>query len=236
MVIILFFLHILEWVRRMNYVMGQSFHINCYDYTELEQAFMKKTYELSISYPFKWYEFIHNIIDNRKVTYFKDTTMIVSLLELELSQIKILFEVLKEYLKLKLIKKILYKREFIIVHFHSVKTKEIWEIKNLWCSVTSYFMLKENYPDAKVYIRGVLQDNESKELVDLIFVFHQTIYLIQSTIPLKKEYHGCTSIYLYYERSRFLSIPTDVKMLKFSFDVSCLLKNFDTILEFENAF
>ena len=36
--------------------------------------------------------------------------MIVTLIELELGQVKILFEILKEYLKLKLIKKILYKR------------------------------------------------------------------------------------------------------------------------------
>ena len=75
----------------MNYLVNGSQIINFYTYNKLDYDFMDKTYYIGMKYPYKWYEFIHNIIHNQKITYFKDTTMIVSLLALDIHQIRILF-------------------------------------------------------------------------------------------------------------------------------------------------
>ncbi len=222
----------MEWVIIMNYLVSSTYNINYYEYSDLELNFMKKTYEIGMSYPFKWYDFINKIIGNRKTTYFKDTTMIVTLIELELGQVKILFEILKEYLKLKLIKKILYKREFIIVHFYSIKTKEVFEQTNFWQSIFCYFALKEYYPSLDVNLRGVINQNNHKELVDLIVNTNNEIYLINSTNPLLGGYPDTKKAMIVYDIPRNLRIPTDNKIIKFSFDVNTLLFNFERIIDY----
>lgn len=218
----------------MNYLISQSFNINYYDYSIIEEQFIKKTYELGTTYPFKWYEFINKIIGNREVTYFKDTTMIINLLNLDLPQVKILFEILKNYLKNNLLKKILYKREYIIVHFHTIKTKEIFEKKNLWMAVCCYYMLKDENSEAEIFLRGVIQKENTKELVDLVVSDNNKIYLINVTTPLKNDYDDSEVVYLYYEKSRNLKIPSHTKLLHFSFDRNQLLNNFEHIKVLEH--
>lgn len=213
----------------MNYLMSGSFNINYYDYSELDLAFIKKTYEIGTTYPFKWYEFINQIINNPQVTYFKDTTMIVNLLTLDNSKIKTLFEILKEYLKNKLIRKILYKREYIIVHFHTIKSKEIFSIKNLWLSVCCYYMLRQENDELEIFLRGVIQKERTKELVDLVVVTNDKTYLINSTTPLINDYDDSEKVFLYYERTRDLAVPKSTKILRFSFDASRLLSNFEKL-------
>lgn len=211
----------------MNYLMSQSFNINYYDYSIIEQQFIKKTYEIGTTYPFKWYEFINKIIGNNEVTYFKDTTMIINLLNLDLSQVKILFEILKKYLKNNLVRKILYKREYIVVHFHSQKTMEIFSVKNLWIAVCCYYMLKDENSDVEVFLRGVIQNETSKELVDLVVMDQSKTYLINVTNALQNKYDDSEVVYLYYDRNRNWNIPKDVKLLRFSFDRNQLLSNFE---------
>lgn len=222
-------------VMNMNYLMSGSFNINYYDYSELDLEFIKKTYEIGTTYPFKWYEFINQIINNPQATYFKDTTMIVNLLVLDKNLIKILFEILKEYLKNKLVRKILYKREYIIVHFHSIKSKEIFEIKNLWLSVCCYYMLIQQNEEFEVFLRGVIQKEKTKELVDLVVVTPTKTYLINSTVPLINNYDDSEKVFLYYERTRGLIVPDATKMLRFSFDAGRLLSNFEKLKVYETV-
>lgn len=217
----------------MNCLVSSTYNVNYYDYTKLELEFMKKTYELGMTYPFKWYEFINKIIGNRKITYFKDTTMIITIIDLEISKIKVLFEILKEYLKFKLIKKILYKREFIIVHFYSNKTKDVFEQPNLWISVMAYYMLKDGGIFGDISLRGVIHQAKYKEMVDLIIVTNDATYLLNSRIPLSNVYEDVIPIYLYYEKNRNLHIPNFNYQLKFSFDEETFLSNFDHLLRYE---
>jgi len=215
----------------MNYLVSSTYNINFYEYTDLELNFMKKSYDLGMRYPFKWYEFMNKIIGNPKITTFIDTTMIVNLLDLEVSQIKILFELLKEYLKLKLLKKILYKKEFIIVHFHTQKTTEVFKEKNLWIAIFSYFILKEYYPSLDIYLRGVICENNHKEIVDLIVNTNNSTYLLNSTKALSKNYDDAVSSFILYDFPRNLKIPENTFKIKFSFDVNTLLFNFEKLLE-----
>lgn len=217
----------------MNYLVSSTYNVNYYEYTKLELEFMKKCYELGTTYPFKWYEFINKIVGNRKTTYFKDTTMIVTIVDLELEQVKVLFEILKEYLKLKLIRKILYKREFIIVHFYSTKTKDIFEQPNLWLSVFSYFMIKNSDIYADVNLRGVIHQDNNKELVDLVIVTDKVNFLVNSRTPLLGHYDDAFSVYLYYEKNRNMAIPDSTYQLRFSFDKKTFLHNFEHLLRYE---
>ena len=220
----------MSWVLIMTFLYNNNYSVNYFEQTSLDKKFYEKTYQLSKRFPLKWYEFINKVLGNDKITYFKDTTMIINLIDLELSIVKITFELLKEYYKDDLLKKIIYKKEYIIVHFHSVKTKEVLQNKNLWQSIYLYYILKENYDNLNVYLRGVIRKNINEyESVDLIIKDNNDLYLVSSTSPITLEYGKSKNIFLYNERSRFLKIPTHNTCLKFSFDPNQFLLNFECI-------
>lgn len=221
--------HILEGVIIMKYLKIDNYHINYYDYTSLDWEFMDLTNKLVKTYPFKWYTLMKKIINEPKITYFKDTTMIVSLLHLEFSQIKMLFEILKEYLKVRLIKKIIYKKEFIIVHFHSLRTKEVMETPNLWQAINYYYTIKEAFPEMSVYLRGVIGNQEQVENVDLIVTSQDKTYLINSSKPLLFDTMGkCFKGFLFTELSRFTKIAPDTGKIRYAFDENSQVKSLES--------
>lgn len=216
----------------MKYLKSDNYHINYYDYTNLDWEFMSLTNKLVKTYPFKWYTFMKKIINEPKITYFKDTTMIVSLLHLEFSQIKILFEILKEYLKVRLIKKIIYKKEFIIVHFHSLRTKEVMEVPNLWQAINYYYTIKTAFPEMTAYLRGVLGNHEQVEMVDLIVTNRDKTYLINASKPLAFITDNmCHKGFLYTELSRFTKIDIDTGKIRYAFDENSQIKSLENFFQ-----
>lgn len=207
----------------MNYLVNGSQIINFYTYNKLDYDFMDKTYYIGMKYPYKWYEFIHNIIHNKKITYFKDTTMIVSLLALDIHQIRILFEVLKEYLKDRLLKKVLYYREFIIVHFHNNKTINILKTKYVWMALFTYYMIKEHLTNIDVYFQGYIEVKDEKEFIDLIINHNNTIYLITTNTILENRY---SNIKLFFLSDRLVNhrlLPEYYSSIKFSLNQNDLI-------------
>lgn len=158
-----------------------KYQIIYYTHTKFDYLFYHKTYELGMKYPYKWYDFIHNIMNNPKVTYYKDTTLIITLIDLEIYQVKILFEFLKEYLKERLIKKVLYHREFLIVHFFNNNTINVFKVKNLWMSIYGYYMIKSVDIDVDLHLLGVVKHDKKDNKIDLILHQNDRIYLINST-------------------------------------------------------
>lgn len=217
----------------MNYLVSSTYYITYFNYTEIELKFMKKTYELSLKYPFKWYEFINKIMQDKIATYFKDTTMIINLMELELNQVKILFEILKEYLKLKLLKKIIYKKEFIIIHFYTEKTKEIFASPRLWLAINTYFILKERNPELDLTFGGVLNSSSIKEEVDLVLIYRERTYLINVSHPLQKNYEDTSKVMIVDDVVSNDKLPENIQKVKFSFDAKTLSTNFFRVLEHE---
>lgn len=212
----------------MTFLYNPKFSVNYFEQTHHDNLFYYKTYQLAKTFPLKWYEFINKVVGNNQITYFKDTTMIINLIDLDLSLVKITFEVLKEYYKDNLFSKIIYKKEYIIVHFLSVKTKEVFEHINLWQAIYLYYIIKENYNDLNVYLRGIIRKNVNEyENVDLIIKDKNDLYLVSSTNPISEIYGVSKNIYLYNKRSRNVLIPLHNNHLIFSFDPNQFLTNFE---------
>lgn len=205
------------------------YSINYYELKKIDSLFYEKTYELSNRYPFKWYTFINKIIANKKITYFNDTTMIVNLIDLDIHNVKILFEVIKEYFKEDLFKKVIYKKEFIIVHFHTNLTKDVFERKNLWQVIYLYSVLKKEYKNLNLYLRGNIRYNNEIEEVDLIINDKDNYYLVNSNNQIKRKYYKSTNLFLYNELYRNQNILEDNNLFRFSFNENQLLSNFETI-------
>lgn len=217
----------------MNYLSHESLVINYFEYNKIDLMFMDKTYSIGIKYPYKWYEFIHSIIHNQRITYFKDTTMIVTLLDLDMNQIKILFEILKEYLKVKLLKKVLYYREFIIVHFHNIKTTNILRNKCLWISMFAYYMIKDKLYNIDIHLQGIIRDNEHKDIVDLIIKHNNILYLISSNKILDNIYPNVRYVYLIDRLVNYKTLPNYYKNIKFSLNQNEFIKEFINLLLLE---
>lgn len=212
----------------MTFLYNGNYSINYFELNDLDKKFHKKTYELSKSYPLKWYHFIYKVINNNKITYFKDTTMIINLIDLDLSLVKITFEILKEYFKETLILKLIYKKEYIIVDFHSVKTKEVFQNKDLWKSIYLYYVIKDNYDDVSLYLRGIIRKNINEyENIDLIIKDNEKLYLVNSSSPINEIYGKSNNVYLYDRRSRNITVPSHNTHLLFSFDPNQILSNFE---------
>lgn len=102
--------------------------------------FVDYTNNLIRTKPFLWHNFI-SIFKNKVVYFEKNETLIISLLKLSDKQVETLFIVLKEYLKRKLFKKIIYKKEFIIIHFLETYSVTIFTNQDFWKYIPYYFDL-----------------------------------------------------------------------------------------------
>lgn len=170
-------------------------------------------------HPLWWEIFIENIIHNPKITYINNTTMIISIYELDVTKVIILLEVLKEMKKSELVK-IINKREFLIIHIKDNEILEYLMSKTKWINLIVYKMLSEEYPNNKVYLKN-----------ELIFIDNNKIhYLI--TDPTQEyildENHEYTYLYknLYIKHLGLLK-----KHLKYYADRTLFIKKFKEYLK-----
>ena len=170
-------------------------------------------------HPLWWEIFIENIIHNPKITYINNTTMIISIYELDVTKVIILLEVLKEMKRSELVK-IINKREFLIIHIKDNEILEYLMSKTKWINLIVYKMLSEEYPNNKVYLKN-----------ELIFIDNNKIhYLI--TDPTQEyildENHEYTYLYknLYIKHLGLLK-----KHLKYYADRTLFIKKFKEYLK-----
>lgn len=132
---------------------------------------IRKLYAIVVNvfnvHPLWWEVFIENIIHNQKITYINNTTMIISVYELDITKVIILFEILKEMKKKELVK-IINKREFLIIHIKDMEILEYLASKTKWINLIVYKMLSEEYPNNKVYLKNELIFIDNKKIHHLI--------------------------------------------------------------------
>ncbi len=169
-------------------------------------------------HPLWWEVFIENIIHNQKITYINNTTMIISIYELDTTKAIILFEILKEMKKKELVK-IINKREFLIIHIKDDEILEYLISKTKWINLVVYKMLSEEYPKNKVYLKN-----------ELIFVDNNKIhYLI--TDPTKEYVSDETHEYAYLCKNQYLKhLGLLKKQLKYYADRTLFIKKFQEYL------
>lgn len=143
-------------------------------------------------HPLWWEVFVEDIVNNEKTTFINDTTMIISIYELPVSKVIILFNVLKELKRHDLLTKIINKREFLIIHINDKVVLDYLISTTKWINLIVYKMLNETFLENKIYLKD-----------EIIFVDDKRIlYLI--TDPTHKYISDQKHQYIYLYKNKYI--------------------------------
>lgn len=180
------------------YFVDRNFSIQTFDLSKLDNKFIEISYIYSNKFPFKWNFFVNKIIDKKEIFYARDTTSIININEIEFKKIDIVFEILKLYLNSGIIRKIIYKKEFAIVHFNDLFHIELLTNRGFLISIGLYKFIKEHFKMCSVYFGGILSIGSNKKIITMIMKKDNKLYVFdygsELTYKLNDE---CVMINLY---------------------------------------
>ena len=113
--------------------------------------------EINETHPLWWPEFIN------------DTTIIFGLYELKADEVIILYSILKKFKKEKLLVKVIYKREFLIVHFNNTEIIDYLIEPNKWLNLVVYKKISEKYNPSSLLLNPTEDET-------LRFIYQGTVY------------------------------------------------------------
>lgn len=112
---------------------------------ELNDRIVLEIIDILKTRPSWWIIYLLYIINDPKVTYQKDTTLIISIYGLKPHRIIILYSILKRFYQLGLIKKVIYKKEFVIVHMIDVEAFRVLSSKDYWKLLLIKYLIEEEH-------------------------------------------------------------------------------------------
>lgn len=165
--------------------------------TKVDETFIKISYTYQRQFPFKWDFFVHDVIDNHRIAYFKDTTAIFNLESIEFKDVSVLFHILKMYLNYKVIVKIIHKKEFIIAHFNPNFHMEYIKTPTILMSLSLYhIMINANF--GKTYLGGILTTDYQKRIINIILETKHKLYIFDGNDKIDYQLsENCVVIRLY---------------------------------------
>ena len=104
---------------------------------------------------------------NADITYARDSTLIITLAKLRELMVKDLFEILNIFYQNNHIKKLIYKKEFLIIHFTSRYSLKVLCDKTYYMYIDYYFFFKDK--GLECYLNPIISIQNIKEEVDLVF-------------------------------------------------------------------
>lgn len=183
-----------------------------YELNKNNIAFIKLCTNLMNKYPFKWFYFME--IFKKDVIYIKDTTIIIELLKLNYDEINNIFIYFKEFLNNKIITKLIYKKEYLVVIFDDLFNISFFLKNNKWMLI-----LLMNY----------CINNNIKSYYDVYLKSDETIY---SMFMIKCNNYFITFDNIKLNKLNNNHIPLVINLynnndfnIMFSFDIDILLNN-----------
>ena len=131
--------------------------LSYYELKRVDYIFLDLIDKYIVKYPFKFY-YIMEKINNYKIVYIKDTTMIIDLLKLEEDMIVNIFNLFKELLRNNIINKIVYKKEVLLVYFSNEFIISFFKDKDKWLIIPLVNILIEK--DELIYFDVYLKTND----------------------------------------------------------------------------
>lgn len=165
-----------------EYYQGIDYIINFSNLDNIEEKFVKFVYEESLSRPFMWLIFTEDILNNKNITYSINTTSIISTYNVKQEESYYLFETLKQLLRIGAILKIIYKKEFIIVHYYNEFIKDTLTINNKWLNITVGELLLENKIVDKLYYNSLYDDYKTNKKIDLLLELDQKLVICSTNM------------------------------------------------------
>lgn len=198
------------------YFTSEKFSIQTFDLNKIDQAFIEQSYNYSNKFPFKWNFFVNKIVGKKNVFFYRDTTVIININEIEFKKLGDVFEILKLYLNNCIIRKIIYKKEFAIIHFNELFHMELLTNKGILISIGLYYFLKKTYQkNFKTYLGAVLSLGCKKKIIPIIVKNDKKIYIFDSDnqfdYVLDENY---VRIYLYDKMNINFRMNNDIILFK----------------------
>ena len=206
-----------------EYLKGNNYIINLIKRNGIEEKFINFVYQESLIRPLLWLIFTEDILCNTKITYTINTTSIISTYLVKKEDCYYLFETLKTLLRLSAIKKIIYKKEFIIIHYYNEFIKNILTVKDKWLNLTIGEILKENKIIDNVYYSSIYNDYNVKKEIEVLLVHDEKIIILNTNLNNVIENEGFLNIYITISNlMKRISIPH----IKFNYIKKKFINNF----------
>ncbi len=170
--------------------------------------------------PFMWNEITNKILYNARLNYVKDTTFIITTYEIKENVVKSLFELFKDLLRRGFVTKIIYKKEFMIVHLYSYLIVKTLSSANNWLIIVTYQLIKDKWQDLNPYLNVTYESRLMTGEVELI-VCKNNLPIIIFSSKMENNYRllNVKKIFLYLFESRYDINQIDWEKLKFSYNL-----------------
>lgn len=214
------------------YYFGQDYSLTYKRLDKLEEELIEMVYKFSTTRPLVWQNIHDHVLTNSLISYVKDTTCIISTYELTKNDAYWLFHILKEFLRKGQITKILYKKEFIIVHFYNKFIIDVLTTRKKWLSLVVYYQLKK-YFNGKFYLDTLYEDNNQRILLDLLYVSDDEKQKITFNVtkPLITSINSEIIVYyLYIYEERNVTTNRNIDKIKFNYQFPIFLKEIKKII------
>ncbi len=148
---------------------------------EQELLFVENFNDILKKHPFKVYDLL-KVFRNADITYARDSTLIITLAKLRELMVKDLFEILNIFYQNNHIKKLIYKKEFLIIHFTSRYSLKVLCDKTYYMYIDYYFFFKDK--GLECYLNPIISIQNIKEEVDLVFKYKSEYYIFTEKLKI----------------------------------------------------
>lgn len=190
----------------------KTFQLDYMILNDIDYQFIKLSSDFSTSYPIKWEWFV-NIICSQAITFFRDFSAIIYLNDLSYEKVEVLFTILKRYLNSKIIEKIIFKKEFIIIHFNQLFHMKLLTSNYMLYSFKFYKYLLKKHDLIKIYLCCTLKTSNFQKLIPFVIKYQNKFYLFDNNPNYQfNQFNNLEIIYLYkkkrkgYEKYRSLQL------------------------------
>lgn len=167
------------------YIMGNNYSLMWIEKSKTDEKFLEYSYQYQKKYPFIWNYLVKKIICNPEISYFRDTTGIIHINLIDYKKLQNFFEILKGYLNIGVIEKVIYKKEFIIIHFNKTFHMEYFTNVSFLLSINLYFFLLNKYDNIfKIYYGAILSYENERKLIEIVIEYKNKYYLFDGSMDL----------------------------------------------------
>lgn len=186
---------------------------------EIEEKFIDYIVNYINVYPFIWNELTNRILCNQMVNYVKDTTFIITIYEIKNKNLKWFFELFKDLLRIGYVRKIIYRKEFMIVHLYSKFITDALSTPNNWLVLMTYKTIKCMNMGLDLFLNVDFESKLTKEKLGLIICKNNIpIVIINTKVITNINLVAVEKIWLYLFISRNDTIDDKWEKIQFSYD------------------
>ena len=214
------------------YYNTENYSLTFTELDKIEEKFIDYIVNYINVYPFIWNELTNQILYDRMINYVRDTTFIITIYEIKNKNLKCFFELFKDLLRIGYVRKIIYRKEFMIVHIYSKFIAEALSTPNNWLILMTYKAIKSMHLRLEIFLNVEYESKLTKEKLDLIICKNDIPTILINTKVIEDiNITTIRKIWLYLFISRDDIIDDKWEKIKFSYDKAKYTKELRTIID-----